>query len=218
MTRPGAQLRHIRARRRALRDSFSVAAQFAALEESCVPSYLHPNPLLAYAAWWRLLTAARLAASAARPGPVLDFGASVGELYHLLPGAPEYGFIEGDELLAGALRDHVPGARALRLENLPEAGFATIFALDSLEHNARRETILGHLERALEANGALVVSGPTENFLYRLGRRLAGFRGHGHETDIHVIEAEIRSLFRLRTVVSGPFALPLFRVSLWEKS
>jgi FAD/FMN-containing dehydrogenase len=217
MPTPLAQLRHMRARRRALNRAFSVASEFAALEESCIPSYLHRNPVLAYGAWWRLFAAVRLGLSASTPGPVLDFGASAGELYHLLPADTEYCFVEHDERLAQALDEAVPAARRLGLETLPEARFATVFALDSLEHNPYRVEILRRLRETLDPQGVLVVSGPTETVLYRLGRRAAGFRGHGHEADIYAIEDEISHLFQRRKLISGPFGLPLFRISVWGK-
>ena len=53
-------IRHARARRAALSREFDVARRMQELEESCVPSDLHPNPLAAgvVASWQLMVTAA----------------------------------------------------------------------------------------------------------------------------------------------------------------
>jgi hypothetical protein len=62
-----------------------------------------------------------------------------------------------------------------------------------------------------------ILSGPTENSLYRLGRRAARFAGDYHKTTIHDIEqlVEARRFVRLsRSRV--PLGVPLFHVSAWR--
>lgn len=194
-----------------------MATDFKRLEESCVPSYCHPNLLLAGAAWWRLFAAAKLARRYASQGPILDFGASVGELQYLLPVGADYHYVEADEALATGLQRAIPGARREGMDSLPRAKFSAVFALDSLEHNTNRQDIIETLHESLTAAGTFILSGPTENVLYRFGRAWAGFQGHYHETDVRTIEREVGQLFRKIKVVNGPFALPLFRVSVWRK-
>ena len=87
--------------------------------------------------------------------------------------------------------------------------------------------LIGYLKkfRKKMKNGArLIVSGPTENFCYRVGRRLAeffsgngDFTGHYHHTNIDKLESTITSLgFNLIEKKLLPFnvlALPsLFKV------
>ncbi|MCP5366370.1 MAG: methyltransferase domain-containing protein [Hyphomicrobiales bacterium] len=230
MTAPGGHSRGlaaewavVRRRRRALAAHFDVARQFEEIEESCVPSYVHGNLAAAAVSWWRLILAARLfRAQAARlgvaPGPVLDFGAASGELSHFLgPGVP-YHFVEQDDLLAGALAAFVPGARREDAAALPPGRFAAVFALDSLEHNDDVGALLDLLRDTLRADGLLVLSGPTENALYRLGRRLAGFSGHYHTTTIGDIERLTAQRFTREARRLVPLALlPLFSVSVWRR-
>src|SRR5262245_5886384 len=178
----------IRRRRAELRTAFDVSGQLAALEESMVPSYCHANPLAAGVSWWRLLAARALSGDVAGRGALLDFGASTGELYHLLGGPDAYHFVEQNELVAGHLTRAAPPSRRLRLQELPPAGFGTIFALDALEHDPEPEKTAERLAAALAPGGLLVVSGPTESALYRLGRRIAGFRGHYHHRSIYDVE------------------------------
>ena len=103
-----------------------------------------------------------------------------------------------------------------RLDRLPPGRFGAIFALDSLEHNEDVPALLDHLLPALRGDGVLILSGPTENHLYRLGRRIARFSAHYHKTTIHEIERLVddrrfRCLDRRRV----PLGVPLFNVSAW---
>ena len=72
-----AEIAHIQTRRIALRARFDVRRQMRAIEETCIPSYLHPNVAAAGVAWMRLFTAARIFRDRAPKGPVLDFGAQL---------------------------------------------------------------------------------------------------------------------------------------------
>lgn len=211
------RLSHILARRRKLATMLSLREQYDVIEESCVPSYLHGNLALALAAWWRLVAAAELAAKHAPAGPVLDFGASVGELRHLLEGAPEYAFVEENETLVAVLMTSIPDARRHTLDDLPEQRFATIFALDSLEHNHDRSQIAVRLARALADDGVLVTSGPSENATYRLGRRLAGFQTYAHDDTVYDVERDVATCFERIDGVRGPLGLPAFILSVWHK-
>ncbi|MCP6725790.1 class I SAM-dependent methyltransferase, partial [Klebsiella pneumoniae] len=57
---------------------------------------------------------------------------------------------------------------------LPDQEIETIIAADVLEHITQRREVLSLLGRKLTPGGRLVVCGPTENWLYRLGRRIVG--------------------------------------------
>jgi SAM-dependent methyltransferase len=206
----------VRRRREALGRRFDVARAFAELEESCVPSYLHPNWAAALVAWSRLFAAAELHRRFAPVGPVLDFGASTGELRHVLGADAAYSYVEGDEALAHALQSEFPDATRCDLDALPPARFAAVFALDSLEHNRDVGAIVDKLAASLAPGGALILSGPTENALYRLGRRISGFSGEYHHATIYDIERlaaeRLTLLHRRRT----PFGAPLFSLSAWR--
>lgn len=206
----------VRRRREALGRRFDVVQAFAELEESCVPSYVHRNWAAALVAWSRLFAAAALYRRFGRAGPVLDFGASTGELRHVLGADAAYAYVEGNEALARALQDEFPDAARFDLDDLPPARFAAVFALDSLEHNHDVGAILDRLSAALAPDGVLILSGPTENALYRLGRRISGFTGEYHHATIYDIERlaaeRLTALHRRRT----PFGLPLFSLSAWR--
>lgn len=205
----------IKSRRAALQQQFDVAKEFETIEESCVPSYVHRNVFAAWAAWSRLSAAARLYRRHAPPGPILDFGSATGELRQVLDARGDYHFVEENEVLVEALARNIPQARRETLESLGEGRFAAIFALDSLEHNEDIAPILAAFARALQPGGVFILSGPTENVLYRLGRKLAGFDGHYHVQTIYDIERQVAGGFRRTARTLAPLGVPLFSVSAW---
>src|SRR5262249_16661193 len=154
-----------------LRRSIDVQNAFEQWEESCVPSYLHGNPLAAYVSWRRLFVAAAMATTF-KPNPhrVLDFGSSVGELSHILRYDGEYEFVELDGQSAAYLQSHNKRARRVTLSDAPKGTYDAIFAIDSLEHNEDYGELVAELTTRLATNGILVLSGPTENWFYKLGR------------------------------------------------
>lgn len=212
-----SQLEHIRKRRADLRRDIDVVKTFEMWEESCVPSYCHKNWAAAYVSWLRLFRAAELGqAYAPNPRRTLDFGSSVGELGHLVSNRGEaYDFIEADDHSAAYLQSRLPKAKRVTLESTRDGNYDQIFAIDSLEHNTDFAELLEALVSKLSPQGVLILSGPTENKLYRMGRKIAGFDGHYHETTIYAIENAAQKLLHRREVRSVMPVAPLFRVSVW---
>lgn len=208
--------RTIRSRRAALRSQFDVRREFETLEESCVPSYVHANPLAAWAAWSRLNRAAELYGRHAPAGPILDFGSATGELRQVLDARGDYHFVEENEVLVDALKRNLPAAQRETLESLGEGRFAAIFALDSLEHNDDIAPILAAFARALQPGGVFILSGPTENVIYKLGRAVAGFSGHYHLQTIYDIERQVEARFTRKARTLAPVGVPLFSISAWS--
>lgn len=211
----------IKMRRAALLRQFDVRKEFETYEESCVPSYVHPFLPAAWAAWRRPIAAAKLYDRHAPEGPILDFGSATGEVRFLFQKAKgPYHFVEQTDVLAAALLRESPDATREYADNLGEERFAAVFALDSLEHNEHDELdpLLAQVARSMREDGVFVLSGPTENALYRLGRRMAGFTGHYHHMTIHDIERVVAKRF---TKIAGrmePAAVaPLFSITAWKK-
>ena len=211
------KLAHVQERQKVLRQAIAYDKNFELWEESCVPSYCHPNPAAAGISWMRLFAAAEMAERAGPPMKrVLDFGSSIGELGHLFPKSVQYDFIESHERAAEFLQKQLPSSRRTSLEEAPDGGYDQIFAIDSLEHNTDYAELLDRLVTKLAPGGALILSGPTENWFYRLGRRIAGFEGHYHETNIHAIEAEAAKKLDRRAAKTILPVVPLFRVTAWQ--
>lgn len=213
-----SKLTHACKRRQELRRAIDVESAFAQWEESCVPSYLHPNLLAAYVSWKRLFVAARLANDLIRhPRRVLDFGSSVGELSHILNYDGEYEFVEIEDASANFLLSQNNRARRMKLEETTVDTYDVVFAIDSLEHNKDYGDLLKVLARRLAPGGILVLSGPTESALYRLGRRIAGFQGDYHYTTIFDIEREAKRDLDMVAKRTVPFGIPLFRITAWKR-
>jgi len=212
-------LNHIHNRRAALRSDIDMIAHFEEWEESCVPSYCHRNLAAAYVSWWRLYRAVALARRH-RPDAhsVLDFGASVGELARLLPASiARYDFVEAHDQAARYVLANVRSARRCALAEIAPDSYHWIFAIDALEHNENYAELLAKLARGLAPGGILILSGPTENWLYRVGRRIAGFGGHYHTTTIYAIEQAASAVLRQRDISVIVPGLPLFRLSAWSR-
>lgn len=211
-----SSLRRFRDARRHLKKTFSVERDFRELEESCIPSYTHARPLMGWIAWQRLERALALWRRHGAPAEVLDFGAGSGILGRLLPSDVPYCFAEINEMLADRIREANPSATRVDLPTT-DRRFGTIFALDSLEHNENVADLLRLIHDRLAPEGIFILSGPSENAIYRLGRRLAGFRGGYHHQTIYDIEAAARELMTPVAVRQVPCGMPLFRVSVWRR-
>lgn len=206
----------IKQRRESLGKYFDIRHEFKDIEESCIPSYIHANRFAAYVAWLRLIAAAKLYRRFAPTGAVLDFGSSSGELYHLLNLEEPYHFIETNEALVSALKKWIPSAQRQELSEIENSRYGAIFALDVLEHFDDIQGCLNQLLLGMRQSGVFFVSGPTENFLYHIGRKISGFRGQYHTTNIYHIETLISRKMNLLALKVVPCGIPLFRVSAWE--
>jgi len=201
--------------RRFILGEFEIDKNFKNLEESCIPSYAHSNILLSWVAWLRLNKAVQLWDSFGAKRVILDFGAGSGVLKWLLDDKVDYHFCEIDENLASFIAGRFPSSKRILDLSLSKQQFDVVFALDSLEHN---EDVVLHLKRikdSIKDDGLFILSGPTENLLYRFGRYLAGFQGGYHFQTIYDIEKEARAHFRLLKKVKLPFGVSIFRISVW---
>lgn len=90
-----------------------------------------------------------------------------------------------------------------KLSDLPDDSFDAIIATDVLEHVPNLDTLMDTFQRILKPNGKLIVSIPTENFLYRLGVRLNDLVFKmGTDRDFHINdEADIDNLLRQHFLV-----------------
>ena len=105
-------------------------------------------------------------------------------------------------------------ANQFSISQLPPRSFDLINALDVLEHVDDLPRTLSELLNLLQPGGRLVVSGPTENILYQIGRRLAGpeYSGEYHERGIAEIKRELKRLARVEGIATLYWPLPLFEV------
>jgi 2-polyprenyl-3-methyl-5-hydroxy-6-metoxy-1,4-benzoquinol methylase len=202
-----------------------------ARDESAVPSYCHWNPAIRWLMFRRLDVALGMVdrvLGGGRPGkPVagLDFGCGVGMLMPVL--GPALGTLYAcDEQLAPARATaahfgigNVTWLEPGDLEKIPDASLSVVVALDVLEHVDGLDATLALFRRKLRRDGGVIVSGPTENGLYRLGRRIAGFSGAYHVRSVFDVERAVEGAgFALERVRRLPLPVPftLFRITLWR--
>jgi 2-polyprenyl-3-methyl-5-hydroxy-6-metoxy-1,4-benzoquinol methylase len=189
-------------------------------DEAALPSYTHSNKLMSFLFWKRIEKVFKIAGNIQNCS-VLDFGCGGGVTF-------KYFHTNGCKI-TGCDNQHYPLAEKVcedfnihatikkELFQIDDK-FDRILALDVLEHVDDLEKYIAKLKSLLCEEGQILVSGPTENFLYKMGRTLAGFSGHYHVRNIYDIEKSLEKLGLRRTQLKSLYPIaPLFRISLWEK-
>ncbi len=190
-------------------------------DEMAIPSYLHPNPAMRWMAWRRLDVTAAFLRDLHGNAPVstiMDFGCGTGVLFDEASRVADtvYGVdlvLEPSTLLVEEWGlDKVRLLQADAAGEIAEGSVDTIIAAEVLEHIEPLDPTLEFFKSRLKPGGTLLVSLPTESFLYRLGRRLAGFEGHYHESNAATIHKEIvaagfRQTRMTKIPAPGPFAI-----------
>jgi len=169
-----------------------------------VPSFLHRNPALRWMAWRRVTVIAQRLRQALRavangdPTVVMDFGCGTGVLLGECNARADkvYGVdivLRGSQLMVEEWQlDKVALLTPAQAEEAVPAGSVdVIVAAEVLEHVEPLAPTLALFSKWLKPTGKLLVSVPTENALYRFGRRLAGFSGHYHHSNAAAIHREV---------------------------
>jgi len=199
--------------------SLSAIGPSGSYDEQGLPAYTNPNRIMRSMFWQRLRVVIGILERQHHARIAVDFGAGLGLMLPILATKADEIIaidIEPDKLIEGmnalniepknfridvSLKDVLPSLRGK---------IGLILALDVLEHVDDLGGILYDLGQLLTPGGRILVSGPTENMLYRLGRRLAGYSGHYHLRNIGDVEKAISSDFRIYSrKVLFPIA-PLF--------
>ena len=203
LARPMSRL-HRRATRidsQLLREVANMEPDAAKRDEMAGPSYLHPIPFVRWLFWKRLdLVFGCLMDQAGSYASGLDFGCGLGVMLPTLSAVSQRVYAT-DLVIAPARRlaearhlDNVEFVephghdRDIALESLDY-----VISTDVLEHVDDLGAVVARFHGWLKPGGRLIVSGPTENAIYKAGRVLAGFGGKGgyHHTDIHRIHGHI---------------------------
>ncbi len=191
------------------------------IDEAALPAYAHRNPFIDYIFWRRVQIAYDYALTN-RVNSVLDFGCGTGLLSYALASAGKdvvaidlnfapltlvkqrVTFPQSIEFVEGDLLQHDLGTRR----------FDLIVALDVLEHITDLGPYIEKFSSLLTPNGVILVSGPSENVLYKVGRKFAGtrFTGDYHVSNIKTIRNEFSRHMTTETIATLIWPLTLFEI------
>lgn len=202
-------------------NKFSQTVTFDEIKETAIPSYIHSNPLIRQIFWQRVFVIKNQIKKLS-PKSVLDFGCGSGIITALLD--PKIDRFVTDISFGpfDFMQQHIGNLRnvtKLYPNDLDktESRFELILAADVLEHlegdHIKNQLLLFH--KWLKSNGHLVISGPTENLIYKIGRKIAGYKNDYHKTNVMDI-ADIVSksaLFKLNDKIRYP--IPFICEGFW---
>jgi SAM-dependent methyltransferase len=205
----------------------------AANAESAIPSYTHKIPMIRWLMFRRLDVIRKMALKELKrnrsgAGPAaLDFGCGIGMMIPALGPSVKTLYLCDEQLTparATAEWFHADNVACVPPEELgrriQDSSLDIVIAADVLEHVDDLAGVLDTLRRKIRAQGALIVSGPTENWAYRCGRKVAGFTGEYHVRGVSEVEEAVESAaFAREELRHLPFSFgpALFRISLWRR-
>lgn len=202
--------------------------------ESAVPSYTHKYSPIRWLMFRRLdvirkMVLGELAQGGTRRGgrTALDFGCGIGMMIPVLATSVETYYMCDEQLTPARATvewfhaDNVVCLTPEELEGkIEDSSLDIVIAADVLEHVDDLTGVVDVLRRKMRIHGAMIVSGPTESWAYRCGRRIAGFSGDYHVRGVFEVEEGIRKAKlareRLRRL-PFPLAPTLFRITLWRR-
>jgi 2-polyprenyl-3-methyl-5-hydroxy-6-metoxy-1,4-benzoquinol methylase len=193
------------------------------IDDSAVRSYFHSNRLIRAVFWKRLQEIVRMAGE---PAKMLDFGG--GNLFLAILMNKKAGEIVVYDIkipLAKFLHERILNRdKSVRVidrgfeRELKDADL--IVCADVLEHMDNRELMdtFRKFHKMTKKGTRLIISGPTENFLYKIGRRIAGFSGEYHKSDIETIRKLLEKNGWKKSKEKVIYQLlPLFKIYLFVK-
>jgi 2-polyprenyl-3-methyl-5-hydroxy-6-metoxy-1,4-benzoquinol methylase len=184
-------------------ESILANTQKGEYDEQAVPAYTNPNPLMRWLFWQRIWNVIRMLEKRAALGNVLDFGSGLGVMLpYLTRNAQNVAALDLDTHMLEGIAKREEWQRITFYNDLDQIGtgalkFDVILALDVLEHVEDLEGVLGKFENLLKPEGILIVSGPTENRWYKIGRKLAGYSGEYHQRNISHILSTIEEYYKI---------------------
>jgi SAM-dependent methyltransferase len=141
--------------------------------------------------WERHVAAYAAAAELLPDGPVLDVGCGVGHSYHLLAPRETVGVDIEPEALRGQERRTLVGD--MRELPLPEGGFSSVLAVQSIEHVPDPDRVLSEARRVLDPGGTLMLVTPNRLTFGRPDEIIDPY--HDFEYDEHQLRALCERFF-----------------------
>lgn len=193
------------------------------LDEAAFPAYSHRNPLINWLFWQRLHKVIAHIQVGTQYKRILDFGCGSGVMLPFLSSLSQQVVAMDVNLLPiQRVQKYIPISQNVDLKDATKTAitdmasntFDIIIALDVLEHVHDLPKTLKDLIGLLKPSGQLIVSGPTENILYQLGRKLAGpeYSGAYHERGITEIKNELLKMATIQPIATLYWPIPLFEI------
>lgn len=197
-----------------------------------IPSYIKGNAISQQFAWTKVKKILQLCGDQKNIN-ILDFGCGSGVM--LQPFSAHCNILYAlDVDLSFAkstanysnIRDKIHFIHPDEINSVSDDSIDLIVAANVLEHVPHLEKHLDLFNQKLNQEGCLIVSGPTENALYRLGRKCLQILGHKdfhgeyHVRNIdNIFDVVERQGFKMKRIEQVPFSgyLALYRVGRFIK-
>ena len=191
------------------------------VDEQAGPAYFGGFGLSRWIFWRRLKLALREIPTC-KDGIGVDFGCGFGmalpwlrERFQVTIGVdlvPDLAkdFMHRWDAIYGGHRNPVSITNCLEDAHLAPESVDFILTLDVLEHFKSLDGILNQLHGMLKPNGEILVTGPTENFAYRIGRKIVGFTGEYHHQTIYDVLDAMSKQFEVSVIRRIPAMPTLF--------
>ena len=193
------------------------------LDEAGFPAYSHQNPVTNWLFWQRLRKVMEYIKTDAPYEHILDFGCGSGVMLPYLCGiSARVTALDIDLLPFERVSRQRPfpdnlqvhDANKVSLKSLPSTSFDLIIATDVLEHVDDLPGILADMKALLKPGGRVIISGPTENVFYKIGRKLAGpeYSGDYHERGIAEVRELLGQQIQVINIARLYWPIPLFDI------
>lgn len=193
------------------------------LSESAFPAYANKNFFIDRLFWGRVYHSYNYILDNYKDANIMDFGCGSGILSYLL-GSKNYKVLAYDIIIdpLNLVREQISFGDNITVSDLPleqivessENMFDCIVALDVLEHIDDLLPYMEKFKRLLKENGQIIFSGPTENILYKLGRKIAGndYSGDYHVSNINTISNFFSNYGKVEKIKTLYPVIPLFEI------
>ena len=173
------------------------------LYDMSYPTYVNANPIVRRLFWQRYKTIFKLAVSKTEINNSLEFGCGMGLFLPTLR-AITHGKLCAVDLtpktaMYVADKHNLDVEFANSLEQIEDNSLDLIVAADVLEHIEDLEKYIKLFIEKMRKNGILLVSGPTENIWYKIGRHLVNILSS--TKDVYKSDYHVRNIYDIEKMV-----------------